>query len=134
VLVIDDTGDRKDGNATDHVARQYLGSAGKIDNGIVAVTTLWTDEERYYPLHVAPYTPEKRLAGGKQDPAFRSKPQIALSLARQALAAGIPFCAMVADCFYGDHRALEKALLERHLPQGTSAPRRARARPGAGRG
>jgi SRSO17 transposase len=28
VLVIDDTGDRKDGRATDHVARQYLGSVG----------------------------------------------------------------------------------------------------------
>ena len=36
VLVIDDTGDRKDGRATDHVARQYLGSVGKVDNGIVA--------------------------------------------------------------------------------------------------
>ena len=46
VLVIDDTGDRKDGNATDHVARQYLGSVGKVDNGIVAVTTLWASEER----------------------------------------------------------------------------------------
>jgi SRSO17 transposase len=30
-LVIDDTGDRKDGTATAHVARQYLGSVGKID-------------------------------------------------------------------------------------------------------
>ena len=30
VLVIDDTGDRKDGHATDHVARQYLGSVGKV--------------------------------------------------------------------------------------------------------
>jgi SRSO17 transposase len=38
VLVIDDTGDRKDGTATAHVARQYLGSVGKTDNGIVAVT------------------------------------------------------------------------------------------------
>src|SRR5512133_3521895 len=44
VLVIDDTGDRKDGTATAHVARQYLGSVGKIDNGIVAVTSLWADE------------------------------------------------------------------------------------------
>ena len=43
VLVIDDTGDRKDGRATDHVARQYLGSVGKVDNGIVAVTTLCAD-------------------------------------------------------------------------------------------
>jgi SRSO17 transposase len=65
VLVIDDTGDRKDGCATDHVARQYLGSVGKVDNGIVAMTTLWASEERYYPLHVMPYTPEKRLLGGK---------------------------------------------------------------------
>src|SRR5881275_231331 len=29
VLVIDDTGDRKDGRATAHVAPQYLGSRGK---------------------------------------------------------------------------------------------------------
>jgi SRSO17 transposase len=29
VLVIDDTGDRKDGTATAHVARQYLGSVGR---------------------------------------------------------------------------------------------------------
>ena len=29
VLIIDDTGDRKDGSATDHVARQYLGSVGQ---------------------------------------------------------------------------------------------------------
>jgi hypothetical protein len=116
VLVIDDTGDRKDGSATDHVARQYLGSVGKIDNGIVAVTTLWADEECYYPLHVMPYTPEKRLAGGKQDPAFRSKPQIALDLVEQAQAAGVPFCAIVADCFYGDNNGLETALLKRGLP------------------
>lgn len=114
--MIDDTGDRKDGSATDHVARQSLGSVGKVDNGIVAVTTLWADEAHYYPLHVMPYTPEKRLAGGKQDPAFRTKPQIALDLVERAQAAGIAFCAIVADCFYGDNNALETALLKRRLP------------------
>jgi SRSO17 transposase len=31
-LVIDETGDRKDGHKTAHVARQYLGNVGKIDN------------------------------------------------------------------------------------------------------
>ena len=36
-VVIDETGDRKKGNKTDYVARQYLGSVGKIDNGIVSV-------------------------------------------------------------------------------------------------
>ena len=68
VLVLDDTGDRKDGTATAHVARQYLGSVGKIDNGIVAVTSLWADERCYWPVHAVPYTPASRLAAGDRDP------------------------------------------------------------------
>jgi len=47
-LVIDETGDRKDGHKTAHVARQYLGNVGKIDNGVVSVTRLWADEQVYY--------------------------------------------------------------------------------------
>jgi hypothetical protein len=70
VLVIDDAGDRKDGSATAHVARQYLGSVGKTDNGIVAVTSLWADARCYWPLHAVPYTPVSRLAKGKSDPGF----------------------------------------------------------------
>ena len=54
VLVIDETGDRKDGHHTAHVARQYLGNIGKIDNGVVSVTSLWADEQVYYPLEVEP--------------------------------------------------------------------------------
>ena len=96
VLVIDDSGDRKGGTKTAHVARQYLGSIGKIDGGIVAVTSLWADEHVYYPLHVEPYTPAERLAGGKRDAAFRTKPQIAIELVDAALALGLPFRAIVA--------------------------------------
>src|SRR5262249_8244433 len=91
VLVIDETGDRGDGTRTAHVARQYLGSRGKIENGIVAVTSLWADERIYYPLHLRPYTPGERLAGGKQDPAFRTKPQLGAALVDAAVQAGIPF-------------------------------------------
>src|ERR1700674_3989674 len=50
VLVIDETGDRKDGTKTAHVAHQYLGSIGKIAKGIVSVTSLWADEAVHYPL------------------------------------------------------------------------------------
>ena len=57
VLVIDETGDRKDGHKTAHVGRQYLANLGKIDNGVVSVTSLWADERVYYPLEVEPYTP-----------------------------------------------------------------------------
>jgi hypothetical protein len=102
-LVVDDTGDRKDGTATAHVARQYLGSVGKIDNGIVAVTSLWADERCYWPVHAVPYTPASRLPGGERDPGFRTKPQLAVELVHAAREAGIGFRAVVADCFYGDN-------------------------------
>ena len=116
VLIIDDTGDRKDGSATDHVARQYLGSVGKVDNGIVAVTTVWANEAYYEPLHLMPYTPAVRLAEGRQDRAFRTKTQIALSLVEQAQAAGIAFKAIVSDSFYGDNKALQAAFVKCRLP------------------
>ena len=59
VLIVDETGDRKDGDQTAHVGRQYLGNRGKIENGVVSVGSLWADERVYYPLAVAPYTPER---------------------------------------------------------------------------
>jgi SRSO17 transposase len=55
VLVIDETGDRKDGHKTAHVGRQYLANVGKIDNGVVSVSSLWADEGVYYPVDVEPY-------------------------------------------------------------------------------
>jgi SRSO17 transposase len=103
VLVIDDTGDRKAGRHTAHVARQYLGSVGKTDNGIVAVTSLWADERVYWPAHVTPYTPASRLAKGTCDPGFRTKPQLAVELVQATQQTGISFRAVVADCFYGDN-------------------------------
>src|SRR5215213_7852889 len=110
VLVIDDTGDRKDGRHTAHVARQYLGSVGKTDNGIVAVTSLWADERVYWPAHVTPYTPASRLPKGTRDPGFRTKPQLAVGLIDAARQAGISFRAVVADCFYGDNTGFTEAL------------------------
>jgi SRSO17 transposase len=103
VLVIDDTGDRKDGTATAHVARQYLGSVGKIDNGIVAVTSLWADARCYWPVHAVPYTPASRLPAGERDPEFRTKPRLAVELVQAAQQAGVRFRAVVADCAYGDN-------------------------------
>ena len=85
VLVIDDSGDRKAGSKTAHVARQYLGSIGKVDGGIVAVTSLWADERIYYPLHLRPYTPATRLPKGRADPDFRTKPQLAVELVDAAV-------------------------------------------------
>jgi hypothetical protein len=116
VLVVDDTGDRKDGTATAHVTRQYLGSVGKIDNGIVAVTSLWADERVYWPVHVVPYTPASRLPGKERDPLFRTKPQLAVELVDAAREAGIGFRAVVADCAYGDNPGFTDALVAAKVP------------------
>jgi SRSO17 transposase len=96
-VVIDETGDRKAGHQTAHVARQYLGNLGKSDNGVVSVTSLWADEQVYYPVEIEPYTPESYFAKGKDDPAFRTKLKIALQLVQQAIQQAWPFRAVVAD-------------------------------------
>lgn len=116
VLVIDETGDRKDGHKTAHVSRQYLANLGKIDNGVVSVTSLWADERVYYPLEVEPYTPEGYFAKGKNDPKFRTKLKIALELVKQAIEEHFPFRAMVADSFYGEDRGLKRGLRELKVP------------------
>jgi SRSO17 transposase len=102
VLVVDETGERKDGDRTAHVGVQYLGNRGKIENGVVSVGSVWAAAGVYHPLEVEPYTPERWFARGKADPAFRTKPQLALELVDRARAAGWPFAAAVADSFYGD--------------------------------
>ena len=110
-------------------------SFGKIDNGIVAVTTLWADGRVHYPLHFAPYTPASRFAAGAKDPRFRTKPQIALELIEQARAADIPFRAVVIDCFYGDNPPRARGAA--HAAQDPPCPgpsRRLEPRVGTGRG
>ena len=68
VLIIDETGDRKDGRKTAHVGRQYLGNRGKTEQGVVSVGSVWADEGIYYPLAVAPYTPPTLVSVGQSRP------------------------------------------------------------------
>src|SRR5246500_5500680 len=116
VLVIDDSGDRKDGSKTAHVGRQWLGRYGKTDNGVVTVTTLWAGERVYYPVHAVPYTPARHFAGGKSDPGFRTKLAIGADLAVRARAAGFAFRAVAADSAYGDQDGFRGELAEAGRP------------------
>jgi DDE superfamily endonuclease len=116
VLVLDDSGDRKDGTATAHVGRQWVGRLGKTDNAVVTVTTLWADERIYYPLHAVPYTPAHHFPRDKNDPAFRTKWRIAAELAGRARTAGVAFRAAVADCAYGDIDEFRGALRAAGVP------------------
>lgn len=58
----------------------------------------------------------RRRLLGKQDPAFRTKPQIGLELVGKTLGIGVAFRTVVADCFYGDHCTFERT------PSGTGLP------------
>jgi SRSO17 transposase len=103
VLIVDETGDRKRGHGIPFAAQQYIGNVGFTANGVVSVTSHWTDGTRNMPLGVKPYWPASRLPEGKQDERFRTKPALAWELVEEAWRNGIPFRAVVADCIYGEH-------------------------------
>jgi hypothetical protein len=110
VLSIDEHGDHKAGRKTAHVGRQHFSNLGKIDKGVVSVTSLWADEGMYYPLDFEPFTPSDRFARGKRDPAFRTEQQLALELVQRAIQAGFSFRAVVANSFFGEDWSLRHGL------------------------
>lgn len=61
MLVIDETSDRKKGQATDYVKRQYIGNLGKIENGIVSVDAYGVIDNVTFPLNFMVYKPKARL-------------------------------------------------------------------------
>jgi SRSO17 transposase len=116
VLIVDETGDPKRGHRIVLAAQQYLGKLGHVANGVVAVTSHWTDGRRHVPLGVKPYRPATRLPKGRNDAAFHTKPQLAWELIQEAQAAGIPFRLVVADSVYGESSDLEAKLWTAQLP------------------
>jgi hypothetical protein len=110
VLVIDEHGDRKWGKKTAHVGRQWLANIGKTESGVVSVSSLWADEEIYWPVNFEPYTPAHHFEGGKNDPKFRTKLKIAAQLVEQSVEEGLPFRAVVADSFYGEDEGFKRSL------------------------
>jgi SRSO17 transposase len=49
-LCIDETGDRKKGKTTDYVAAQYIGTIGKLANGMVSVNASGVLDHITFPL------------------------------------------------------------------------------------
>lgn len=114
-LIIDDSGHRKSGTATEGVGRQYIGQIGKVDNGMVEVTSHIYDGVRGYPVDVAMYKPASNFEQGKEDPSFQKKPEIALALIDQCLDRGLRPGVTLLDAGYGNNGPLLKQLEEREL-------------------
>ncbi|MFJ9587954.1 transposase [Streptomyces acidicola] len=115
VLLVDNSGDRKDGTATAPVGKEHLGSVGKIGRGVVTVTTGWAEELVYYPVHASPHTPAHRLPCGKSDPGFRIKLQTRLVWPPRPRRTGWS-STVAADLPYGAPDSFRSALHAARLP------------------
>lgn len=113
VLVVDETGFLKKGSQSVGVARQYSGTAGRIENSQIGVFAAYAsrwghaliDRRLYLPKGWAE-DPERR-AGAKvpDDVAFATKPAIACAMVARILDEGAPCAFVLADAVYGsDHR------------------------------
>src|SRR5438105_13462691 len=118
VLVVDETGFLKKGTKSVGVARQYSGTAGRIENCQVGVFLGYAtrhgraliDRALYLPKGWAGDAGRRAGAGVPQEIAFTTKPKLGAAMLERALDAGVP-CAWVAgDSVYGADRALRRRI------------------------
>ncbi len=117
VLILDATSFPKQGIQSVGVARQYCGTLGKVTNCQVAVTAALWNGARAWMLGAALYLPEMWLTTEARQRAkipaavrFQEKWRLALTLLRQARAAGFRITAVLGDAEFGDNRTLRQHL------------------------
>src|SRR3954465_7047661 len=109
VLVIDETGFLKQGQASCGVGRQYTGSAGKITNCQIGVFAAYVSDKGHAFIDRQLYLPKAwtgdlaRMTAAHVPAGipFATKPQLALGMVERAIAAGVPFAWVTADSVYG---------------------------------
>jgi SRSO17 transposase len=123
VLVVDETGDVKKGSSTIGAARQYTGTAGRVENAQVAVYLSYAgqaghamiDRELYLPKSWTTDPARCAGAGVPDDVEFATKPQLARAMIGRALDAGVPARWAAGDEVYGADPALRAELEARQL-------------------
>ena len=121
VGVIDETGFLKKGMHSAGVARQYSGTAGRIENSQIGVFLAYAsryghtlfDRELYLPAGWTDDRERCRRAGIPADRAFATKPALARQMLERTLTAGVVLAWITGDRIYGDDRALRQWLEER---------------------
>lgn len=124
VLVVDETGFLKKGSHSVGVARQYSGTAGRIENCQIGVFIAYAsrygqtliDRQLYLPKEWAEDEARRASAHVPQQHAFATKPTIAAELIADALDAGVPCAWVLADALYGSDSKLRRMLEGRGQP------------------
>jgi SRSO17 transposase len=99
IVVIDETGDRKKGKKTDYVAKQYLGSVGKVDKGIVSVNAYGVYENITFPLIFKIFKPKGTL---KPEDKYQTKIKLASLIITELVKFGFNIELVLADSLYGE--------------------------------
>ncbi len=121
VGVLDETGFRKKGIHSAGVARQYSGTAGRVENCQIGVFLAYASGHGQTLLDRALYLPQAwtadrarcRRAGIPDARAFATKPTLARQMLERTFAAGVGLAWVTGDSVYGDDRALRQWLEDR---------------------
>jgi SRSO17 transposase len=121
VLIVDETGFLKKGEKSVGVARQYTGTAGRIENAQVGVFVAYASEKGAAFVDRALYLPREEWAndplrreeaGVPDEVRFATKGELAKGMLRRAFEAKVPARWVVADTVYGTARGLRGWLEE----------------------
>lgn len=120
VIVIDETGFLKKGRHSAGVARQYSGTAGRVENCQIGVFLAYASARGQALFDRALYLPKEwtqdrarcTRAGIPMPPPFATKPALARAMLERAFQAGLPAAWVTGDSVYGDDRRLRVWLEE----------------------
>jgi SRSO17 transposase len=123
VLIVDETGFLKKGTKSCGVARQYSGTAGRIENSQVGVFLAYAGRRGHALLDRALYLPKEwtddrtrcREAGVPDAVPFATKIALARRMVERAVAAGVRARWVAADAVYGSDYHFRIALENRGL-------------------
>jgi SRSO17 transposase len=121
VLVVDETGFLKKGTHSVGVARQYSGTAGRVENCQIGVFLVYAtaqgrtflDRELYLPKEWATDSARRTAAGVPETVGFATKLQLARQMLTRVVDAGVPFRWLTGDAVYGNDWRMRAWLDER---------------------
>ena len=123
VLVVDETGFLKKGTKSAGVARQYSGTAGRIENSQIGVFLAYAttagrtflDRELYLPKAWTEDRGRCREAGVPDEVQFATKPELAMRMLERAMDSGVPAGWVAGDAVYGQYYRLRAMLEQRAM-------------------